>query len=400
MNRKNICFITQCNLPVPAVKGGAVESLVEFLIKENENKPTFNITVISISNIAAKAEAQKYRFSKFIFINPKNKILNKFYSVIYKILKKIGIYIPFCIEYYDVYKYLKKSKDLYDFVIYEAGPTTQVTLIQKIVDKKKILVHLHWDGLGNLKKDKSFNYLIPVSNYIGQRWQQTTGRSNNKIKVLPNCVNTALFQKRISKAAQNKLLKKLKINSKDFIIIFIGRIVPEKGVLELIKAINLIKKDNITLLIVGSSNFGKSTKTKYERKVYEEIKKSQKKIVQVGYVPNKNLFEYYSLADIAVMPSVFEEPAGMVCIEAQSYGIPLIVTKVGGLPEYCSNSTILVEKENLINNLVEKITFLYEHPEVYEKMITEGKSKSIIYNTKTYFENFKKIISEIGGKDD
>ena len=210
----------------------------------------------------------------------------------------------------------------------------------------------------------------------------------------------ALFQKRISKAAQNKLLKKLKINSKDFIIIFIGRIVPEKGVLELIKAINLIKKDNITLLIVGSSNFGKSTKTKYERKVYEEIKKSQKKIVQVGYVPNKNLFEYYSLADIAVMPSVFEEPAGMVCIEAQSYGIPLIVTKVGGLPEYCSNSTILVEKENLINNLVEKITFLYEHPEVYEKMITEGKSKSIIYNTKTYFENFKKIISEIGGKDD
>lgn len=400
MNRKNICFITQCNLPVPAVKGGAVESLVEFLINENENKTAFNITVISINDISAKAEAKKYRFSKFIFINSKNKILNKFYSVIYKVLKKIGIYIPFCIEYYDVYKYLKKTKDLYDFVIYEAGPTTQIPLIQKIVDKKKILVHLHWDGLGNLKKDKSFNYLIPVSNYIGQRWQQATGRSKGKIKVLPNCVNISLFQKKISNDSKNKLLKKLKINNKDFIIVFIGRIVPEKGVLELIKAINLITEDNITLLIVGSSNFGKSTKTKYERKVYEEIKKSKKNIIQVGYVPNNNLYEYYSLADIAIMPSVFEEPAGMVCIEAQAYGIPLIVTNVGGLSEYCSNSTILIEKENLVNNLVEKITFLYKHPEVYEKMISEGKAKSKIYNMKTYFKNFEKIISEIGEEND
>ena len=45
---KNICIITQCSLPVPTVKGGAVETLVEFILKQNEIKGKYNFTVISV----------------------------------------------------------------------------------------------------------------------------------------------------------------------------------------------------------------------------------------------------------------------------------------------------------------------------------------------------------------
>ena len=47
---KNICIITQCSLPVPTVKGGAVETLVEFILKQNEIKGKYNFTVISVAD--------------------------------------------------------------------------------------------------------------------------------------------------------------------------------------------------------------------------------------------------------------------------------------------------------------------------------------------------------------
>lgn len=43
---KKICFITQCTLPIPTVKGGAVETLVEYILDENEKKPKYEFTVI------------------------------------------------------------------------------------------------------------------------------------------------------------------------------------------------------------------------------------------------------------------------------------------------------------------------------------------------------------------
>ena len=45
---KKICVITQCSLPIPTTKGGAVETLAEYMINENERDPRYIFTVITI----------------------------------------------------------------------------------------------------------------------------------------------------------------------------------------------------------------------------------------------------------------------------------------------------------------------------------------------------------------
>ena len=58
---KNICFITQCSLPIPTTKGGAVETLVEYIVDENEREKKYNITVISVEDEKAKEISKKHK---------------------------------------------------------------------------------------------------------------------------------------------------------------------------------------------------------------------------------------------------------------------------------------------------------------------------------------------------
>lgn len=397
---KNICIITQCSLPIPTTKGGAVETLVEYLINENEKKENFNFTIISVEDEKAQDISKKYKNTRFIYVKKHGNVTNKILMLIYKILKHLNIYIPFSLEFRDALRELKKINQQ-DYYIFEAGPTTQLPALNKIIPKEKLLVHIHWDGMSNSKKDKCFSYLIPVSNYIGQQWQKNTNRSWDKIKPLYNCAKVDLFTKIISDDEKLELKRKLNIPLNNKVIIFTGRIVEEKGVKELLEAFLKLKHDNVTLLMIGSANFGADTNTKYEQEIAELINKSNRSIVFTGFVHQTELYKYYNIADVSVIPSLFQDPAPLVCIEAQATGTPLIATRVGGIPEYVGeNSSILVEKDsNLVNNLANEIDALLNDEQRCNEMGNASKLNAIQYNTSKYFDDFCDIINQIESEE-
>ena len=76
MNKKNICIITQCSLPIPTTKGGAVETLVEYLLTENENKAKYHFTVVSVGDNQAEIQSRQFKNADFIYINKLNKKIN------------------------------------------------------------------------------------------------------------------------------------------------------------------------------------------------------------------------------------------------------------------------------------------------------------------------------------
>ena len=90
-------------------------------------------------------------------------------------------------------KQLRKEKDI-DYFIYEAGQTTQLPLLARFIPKEKLLVHIHWDGMANKKKDSCFSRLIAVSDYIGRCWKNGSGCEENKVIVLPNCAKIERFE--------------------------------------------------------------------------------------------------------------------------------------------------------------------------------------------------------------
>ena len=62
---RKICFVTCGALPVPAIKGGAIEQLIELLINENERTPKFEFTVVECCDSKVEQEFKKYKYTHF-----------------------------------------------------------------------------------------------------------------------------------------------------------------------------------------------------------------------------------------------------------------------------------------------------------------------------------------------
>lgn len=398
---KKLCFITQCSLPIPTVKGGAVETLVEYLLDENEKNPNFEITVLSVDDLKAREKSKAYKHSSFVYIPQQKVSYNKILLQIYRVFKHLGIYIPFSLEFNEALKVLSRLEK-HDYYIFEAGPTTQLPALQNIVPKEKLLVHIHWDGMGNKKKDKCFSYLFPVSDYIGSRWYACTGCDKEKIRPLYNCARIERFTKKLTEEEKAELRQKLNIPGDHAIVIFTGRIVWEKGVKELLQAVNMLYHEKVTLLVIGSANFGASTNTPYEKEVNQLISNISRQVVFTGFVHQTELYKYYNIADIAVMPSLFQDPAPLVCIETQATGTPLIATKVGGIPEYTTEDTAILipADKNLPNSLAEKIDFLIDNPDIRFKMGQAAEQHAQKFSVESYYNNFCQLISSLDCEQD
>lgn len=248
------------------------------------------------------------------------------------------------------------------------------------------------------RKDRYFSTLIPVSDYIGLCWQKGSLCNNSKIRTLRNCAKIDRFIKNTTEKEKLLIKEKLGIPKDNRVVIFTGRIVEAKGIRELIQAFEKLEEKNVTLLIIGSANFGAETNTSYEKDVARLIRETQKSIVFTGFVHQTELYKYYGIADIAVMPSMFEDPAPLVCIETQATGTPLIATEVGGVKEYANPEGVVLVKKNqdLIHNLSAEMTKLLVNPELRKKMGNANRIHALQFNTERYFEDFSHIMDTFG----
>jgi glycosyltransferase involved in cell wall biosynthesis len=116
-------------------------------------------------------------------------------------------------------------------------------------------------------------------------------------------------------------------------IIFVGRLVPAKGLKYLIKSIKFISNDfpNVELVIAGSgpeeSNLSELVKTLHLRK----------NVRFVGNLYGEKMTSLYQSADVVVLPSL-SETFGIVILEAMASGKPFVGTRVGALPEIVRES--------------------------------------------------------------
>lgn len=117
------------------------------------------------------------------------------------------------------------------------------------------------------------------------------------------------------------------------LILYVGRFARRKGIETLVRACaQLPQSQSFKLHLVGGSRFG-------EQDVFEQkrIKALVAKLglaevtVFMGHIPQAQLPPYYAAADVCVVPSYYDEPLGLVAIEAMAAGTPVIASNVGGL---------------------------------------------------------------------
>lgn len=407
MNKK-IAIITSGFLPVPATKGGAVENLIVNLIKENEEYKDFEFCIYSIYDEEAMKESNCYKQALFDFYTP-NKLILLLDKIIFLLAKNIfkkrnsQTYRFICQRIF-FFKYVSKalSNHNYDNILLENHPTQYLCLKFRNNYKKyngKVIYHCHneFPSTFGLKKIiETTDKFICVSKYIKRQLSSYLNLEEDKFYVLKNCVDENKFKPNanIDKNKIDSIRKKYGFKDEDFIIIFAGRIVPEKGVFELIEAIKLVENKNVKLMIVGSALNALQAKTDYQIKIEKLIENIDNKIFFTGFVSYNEMPYLYKAADVAIIPSVWNDPAPLTVIEAIMSGLPIITTNSGGIPEYVNskNAIVLDRENNLAKNLAIEIDKLINNKELRKEMSAESTVLSSQMSVKNYYKNFKKIV--------
>lgn len=384
-----ICLITPNLLPVPSVNGGAIEGLVTNVIREQEKKPKMDLTVVSIFNGRALEESKNYKYTKFIYI--KKNLLYVILGAVYNISNKL---FKTNLNTYNTLV-LNKIKNMeFDYIIAEGGHYESYEKFLKYFPREKMILHLHHQGKSNKTIDKTFSKLIGVSKFVADDFAKTTDVID--VKYLNNGIDVSKFDKEVSHKEIISLRKKYGIKSSDFVILYCGRLTRVKGVLELIKAVKKVDKEDIKLLILGSSSFLDGKNDEYTSLLNQEVQGYNGKIIFTGYVNNWDVYKYYACANIVCLPSLWEEASALVSIEAMICKKVMLATRSGGAPEYLDeNNSLIVEKnENVVDNLKRGILELYSKKNELEEMGLKAYEHAKKFNSINYYNDLFKLLKE------
>ena len=391
-----LAILTCGMLPIPAVQGGAVENLIDFYLEFNDLHRLHDITVYSPWDAKVeKHPALSSQVNHYVYIDVtslKARIGRKLYGYFHS-----HEYYNYFIEYYfeEVYSCLKKRD--FDYIILENCPGYAYKLSQR--GYQNLVLHLHNELLHSNSRyhDIIFNSLtkiLTVSDYIKER--VSTIQSSNKIQTIYNGIDLIKFCPKVNSSVNRKTLG---YSKDDFVMIYSGRINKEKGVSKLIDAMLLLKASpQIKLMIIVGSFFGNTNNEDYFiRSLKEKAKIIKDQIVFTGFIPYEMMPDYLQLADIAVIPSIWNDPFPTTELEAQAMGLPIITTVRGGIPEEVSeeNAILLETDEHIVKNLASAILDLYEHPEKREKMAAASLERVKLFNKETFAKNFFNAIEDI-----
>lgn len=389
-----IAFLTSGMLPIPAVQGGAVENKIDFCLEYNDRLKLHNITVYSPWNKeAVRHPAISSEVNNYVFIDVnslKARIARRLYGFFHS-----GEYYNYFIEYYFEKVYAHLSRQNYDCIVLDNCPGYVKKLSQR--GHKNLVLRLGNDGLNSTTKNNEqiFNNLSKIltcSNYIKER--VATIRNDSKIQILYNGIDVKAFSSR------NGLLRsrtEIGLSENDFVIVYSGRVNKDKGVSELIDAmLKLRNMPNIKLMIIGSTFFANAAnEDEFVRSLKEKAKMIEDRIIFTGFIPYSQMPSYLQLADIAALPSMWEEPFGLTIIEAMAAGLPLITTRSGGIPEICEGIATIVDRKNVVDNLITAIIDLYKHPEKRKVMVTESIERVKLFDKEIFSRNLFAALEEL-----
>lgn len=273
----------------------------------------------------------------------------------------------------------------YDVVHIHAEGPAMFTAIPKLFGKKVVVtVHgLDWqrekwkNGLGakfiRVGEKMAVKYadeIIVLSKSVQQYFLDTYGRTT---KFIPNGVDKADVE-------EANIIKEKYGLDKNSYILYLGRIVPEKGEHYLIEAFKNISTDKKLVISGGSSD------TDEYMKQLKQMSKNDKRIIFTGFVQGKILEELYSNAYVYCLPSDLEGMP-LSLLEAMSYGNCCLVSDIPECTEVVEDKAVVFEKSN-IEDLKEKLQILCDDTQ----MVEQYKKHAASYICKKY--NWEHVVEE------
>lgn len=214
--------------------------------------------------------------------------------------------------------------------VHHLMPLTWIARFIKIAYGLNFVVTVHGSELPTLQNDKRYPYLtseallkavriVPNSFWTREWTQRILGNDfTRQMRVVPGGVDVDLFPAQMD---TKEVDKKYKLAGQK-VVLFSGKLTKYKGVKYLIHA---ARKINGLVVIVGDGPERANLETLVGNLRLNNVK-------FLGYIGNHNLINLYYRADVCVVPSVWDEPLGLVVLEAMATKTPVVVTRKGGIP--------------------------------------------------------------------
>ncbi len=401
---RKILFISAGIFPIPANKGGAVEELIDNFTQDNAAHGRFDITVASCAfkgtEIKKKTEGVEYFYVKTpLYIAAADLVYNFYIDKFLKDWRSMFRRNRFKSSHY--IRTIVKRLDLkaYDTIIVE----NNMSLLKEISDalgdeyERKCMYHMHSDLVDN---EEMIPYLarcrriLAVSDYVKHHLYETVPAfKDTEIVKVTNGIRISRYTDEEKREIRRRLREAYQIGENETVYLFSGRVSPEKGVLEMTRAFADAlpeMKHPSRLLIVGSATSGSNKENYYYKQVREAAAQCPEHITLTGYINHERITEFHAMADAQIVPSIMNDPAPLTVLEGMSMGIFLMLSRVGGIPEYTrayENKLFFERDENFERNIREAfLTFDREYaPHRYD-------GEAIIFDDTLYYHELAEAI--------
>ena len=202
----------------------------------------------------------------------------------------------------------------------------------------KVVLHMHNDHLLNLSEQQKQRLDADIT-VFNSEFLATQGR-----RLVKGLRKTAVLA---NGADEEYFYPPSQLNeTRPPVILFVGRLIPEKGAHVLIDAMRILRAEGVraTARIIGSVHFADDRSSAYVDGLHAGVPDT---VHFRPYISGPALADEFRRASIFCCPSTWDEPFGMVNVEAMASGLPVVATRTGGIPEiFAEGGALLVERDS------------------------------------------------------
>lgn len=191
---------------------------------------------------------------------------------------------------------------------------------------------------------ESIDHFITVTDQAKKSLNFFFEVSSEKVTTIRNGLNVDIEIK--NRLGRKKTLRlKYGISSLDKVLLYVGKVEKRKGIIDLIKGFEKLldtssPNENLKLIIIGDGDHSQAIRA---------CKKYWSKIIFTGPLDKDKIYDFYSLADVGVVPSYIEQ-CSYSTIEMMMFSVPIIVSNIDGLSEMVKKDSGLKTPINFVEN--------------------------------------------------
>lgn len=400
-----IAILNSSIFPIPAVRGGAVETLIESFVKEAQHDPSVELTVFSLAdNEAERRAAEFFPRTRFVWLERPAFVdsCDRAVTTAMRALRRD----PNLWQKNHLWQLMVRQKlrrallvENFDVILIENAIFLPALFQDRRLREKyrgRVIFHTHNLHYRTVTPSDAFAGIISISNFLIENTRRCFG-AHLPIEIVPNGVDTARFTREVPPDELTRLRADFNIPADAPLLCFVGRIMPKKGVKMLLDAFDELAHSEAHLMLVGASSFGMTARTPFEEDIFTRAV-HHPRIHTTGFVPHDELRRYYAAADAVVLPSLWEEALGLTMIEAQLAGRPLITTNRGGIPETTSPDTsVLVDvTPHFVSELAKAIDAVLDDAEIWEQRAVLARQQAEErFNEQRYYASMLHVIRQL-----